>query len=153
MYVLVHLCRAIDVREMDTFSYKNKRFSETKLKSKQNILKKMQGIKILLISISINVALMDKPQINGKTLSSKNCVSKPIRLRSFTPLKNLRLLEKSSEVEQELREEKLAEEMRRKIAKALEEQAEKNRLVKNYLNSHRLGSLSFWNDFHTNRLF
>ena len=113
----------------------------------------MQGIKILLILFSIIVTLIDRTHIDGKNISTKNYVFKPIRLRSFTPLKNLRLLEKNYEVEQELREEKLAEEMRRKIAKALEEQAEKNRLVKNYFNSHRLGSLSFWNDFHTNRLF
>jgi hypothetical protein len=114
----------------------------------------MQGIKILLISFSIIVALMDKPQINGKELRSKNHeVVKPIRLRTFTPLKDLGLLIKHYEVEQKLREAKEAEEMRRKNVKDMEEQMRSNRIIQKYLYSPLFGSQSFWNDFHINRPF
>jgi hypothetical protein len=114
----------------------------------------MQRIKILLIPFAIILALMDKPQINGKTLSSNNhVVVKPMRLRTFTPLKDLRLLIKNYEVEQKLREEKEAEEMRHKNAKDMEEQMKKMRIILKYVNSHRLGSQSFWNDFHVNLPF
>jgi hypothetical protein len=114
----------------------------------------MQRIKILLLSISIIVVLMEKPQINGKTLSNKNhVVVKPMRLRTFTPLKDLRLLIKNYEVEQKLQEEKEAEEARRKNAKDMEEQMKKMRIILKYVNSHHLGSQSFWNDFHVNRPF
>ena len=114
----------------------------------------MQRIQILFILFSITVSLIDKTRTNGKALMyHKNYVPQQIRLRSFTPLKNLRLLEKNFEVEQKLREEKQAEELRRKISKDMEEQMKKMRIIQNYLYLHRLGSQSFLKDFQTNRLF
>jgi hypothetical protein len=113
----------------------------------------MQKIKILLISFAIIVTLMAKTQINGKHLSSKNqtnVVVKPMRLRTFTPLKGLKLF---YEVQRKLQEEKEAEEARRKNAKDMEEQTKKSSIIQKYLYSPLFGSQSFWNDFHINRSF
>jgi predicted Holliday junction resolvase-like endonuclease len=114
----------------------------------------MQKIPILFISFLIIVISIDKTQAIGTKLSIKKNAAKPIRLRTFTPLKNLRVLaEKKYEAERKLHEEKLAEERRRKNAKVMEEQMEKSRIIQKYLNSHHIGSQSFWNDFHINRSF
>jgi hypothetical protein len=98
----------IDVGDRIFSPYKNTRFFEQN-KKHSNILKKMQRIKILIISFSIIVALMDKAQINGKQFKrSKEYEVKPMRLRTFTPLKDLRVLANNNEVEQKLQEEKQA---------------------------------------------
>ena len=75
---------------------------------KEGFFLKMCKIKILLISFCIIVAFIDKTQINAKTLRSKNNHEevKPIRLRTFTPLKDLRTMTKHYEAERKLQEEK-----------------------------------------------
>jgi len=113
----------------------------------------MQKIQILFISFVSIVTLSDTIQANGTKFSIKNNSAQPIRLRSFTPLKNLRVLTRNYEVERKLHEEKLAEERRRKNAQVVEEQKEKSRIIQKYLNSHQVSSQSFWKDFHINRSF
>jgi len=122
---------------------------------KKGFFLKMCKIKILLISFCIIVAFIDKTQINGETLRSNSHVEvKRIRLRTFTPLKDLRTMTKHYGVEQKLQEEKEAEEERRqRNAKVMEEQMRKSRTIQKYLNSHRFERQSFHRDFHTNRSF
>jgi hypothetical protein len=109
----------------------------------------MQKIQILFISFVIIVTLNDTIQANG----TKNDAPQPIRLRTFTPLKALRVLARNYEVERKLHEERLAEERRRKNAQVMDEQKEKSRIIQKYLNTHHVGSQSFWKDFHINRPF